>query len=282
MANLRVRSLRRTIELLAGTISGHGPNLPVTSLLAGRSRARLYSPPDGERAPPLLFFHGGGFNACDLDTHDVLCRQLAAASGLRVLAIDYRLAPEHPAPAQLEDALDACCWALSEPAGLGGNSATIMVAGDSAGAYLAARCSLEFNRERRRIAGQLLLYPLLHMSRADWSIPSHPGRATGRLAIRLIQRDLGPFEYPSIFDFDLAAMPPTVIVSGRALDPVHADVATLVARLNAHDIPHAWQAYPRLIHGGLNLAGLSRSVEKIVDQAASTLRKLVTDTPLKR
>ncbi len=277
MASLRIRSLRRATKVLAGTVWGRGPVLPVTALIAAGRPARLYAPPGGERWPPLLFFHGGGFTSCGLDTHDVLCRQLAATSGFRVLAISYRLAPEHPAPAQLDDAIAACRWALSNPPELGGNCTTIMVAGDSAGAYLAARCSLALNQKEQRIAGQLLIYPLLQMSPADWSARlHHPARTAGRLAVRLIQDELGAFEYPSIFSFDLAAMPPTVIVSGRTLDPVHDDVATLAARLQVLDIPHAWQLYPMLIHGGLNLACLSRRVAKIVDDAASALRKLVT------
>ena len=90
----------------------------------------------------------------------------------------------------------------------------------------------------------------------------------------MIRHDLGAIEYPSIFDFDLAALPPTVVVSGYRLDPVHADVATLAARLQAIDIPHAWHLHPALIHGGLNLAGLSRNVATVVDDAATELRKL--------
>jgi acetyl esterase len=177
----------------------------------------------------------------------------------------------------LEDALAACRWALADPPALGGASTQIMVGGDSAGAYLAARCCLELNQDRRQVAGQLLLYPLLQMSRAGWSANFlRPARAAGRLAVRLIQHELGPIEYPPIFSFDLAAMPPTVIVSGRALDPVHDDVATLAARLQARAIPVAWQMYPRLVHGGLNLAGLSDTIGRIVGDAASTLRKMVS------
>lgn len=85
------------------------------------------------------------------------------ASGLRVLAIGYRLAPDHPPPAQEDDAIAACRWLLDNTGAIGGNATSILVGGDSAGAYLALRCALALDADRPVVVGLVLLYPLLHM-----------------------------------------------------------------------------------------------------------------------
>ena len=100
---------------------------------AGTLPARLYVPegqPPEAPAPLLLYFHGGGFVFGDLDTHDGVCRLLAAASGASVLAVEYRLAPEHPFPAAVEDAWSAFAWAAENAAELGADPARIAVGGD--------------------------------------------------------------------------------------------------------------------------------------------------------
>src|SRR5215213_10426179 len=111
-----------------GTIEAH--SVPVRW---GALPALLYRPSGvGERAPVAAFFHGGGFIAGDLDTHDPLCRELAVASRTLLLAVNYRLAPEHPFPAGLEDAYDATVWLAGAAAELGANPHRLAVAGDSA------------------------------------------------------------------------------------------------------------------------------------------------------
>ncbi len=124
--------------------------------------ARIYRPAKrhGE-LPVVVFFHGGGFVVCTLDTHDPYCRALATEAGVMVVSVDYRLAPEHKFPAGVEDCLVAAEWALAHVGELGGNPRRVFVAGDSAGATLAAVVALMMRDrgEAGRLAGQILLYP---------------------------------------------------------------------------------------------------------------------------
>ena len=105
---------------------------------AGEIRARHYRPPGGGTAPLLVFYHGGGWVIGDLDTHDALCRLTCRDGGVHVLSIDYRLAPEHSAPAAVEDAYAAFKWAQEHAGELGAIPGRVAVGGDSAGGNLAA------------------------------------------------------------------------------------------------------------------------------------------------
>jgi acetyl esterase len=124
---------------------------------------RIYRP-EGARGvlPMVVFFHGGGFVLCTLDTHDPYCRALAAEAGVMVVSVDYRLAPEHKFPAGVEDCLAATEWLMEHAAELGGDLQKMFVAGDSAGATLATVVALLLRDrgEAGRLAGQILLYPV--------------------------------------------------------------------------------------------------------------------------
>jgi acetyl esterase len=125
--------------------------------------ARLYVPQAlrGSGPGPLaVFFHGGGMSRGDLDSHDALCRFLTEQSGVRVLAVDYRLAPEHPFPAGIEDAWAAYTWVSDHADEYGADPARMAVAGDSAGGYFAAATAIRAAQEGRALAFQLLIYPV--------------------------------------------------------------------------------------------------------------------------
>ncbi len=130
----------------------------------GRSMAaRVYRPAGASGIlPVVVFFHGGGFVVCTLDTHDPYCRALATEAGVMVVSVDYRLAPEHKFPAGVEDCLVATKWVLGDAGELGGDSRRVFVAGDSAGATLATVTALMLRDrgEAGRLAGQILLYPV--------------------------------------------------------------------------------------------------------------------------
>ena len=135
---------------------------------AGEIAARLYVPAsDGSDPPPLLvYFHGGGWVIGDLETHDSPCRFLAANAGVQVLAVDYRLAPEHPFPAAAEDAFAAFSWASDNAGRFGIKPGRIAVGGDSAGANLAAVAALTARGEGGPApAMQLLIYPVTETGR---------------------------------------------------------------------------------------------------------------------
>jgi acetyl esterase len=125
-------------------------------------RARLYRPLAAAapgKLPALVYFHGGGFVIGNLATHDILCRQLCALAGCAVVAVDYRLAPEHKFPVAAHDAWDALCWLHARAAGLNIDADRLAVGGDSAGGTLAAVCAILARDARLPLALQLLFYP---------------------------------------------------------------------------------------------------------------------------
>lgn len=139
--------------------------------------ARVYRPTERDDAPIVVFFHGGGMVIGSMDIYDGVCRLLADASGAVVVNVDYRLAPEHPAPAQLQDAWDAIRWTADHASDLGGREDKIIVCGDSAGGNLAALCALRSRDEGTpHIALQMLIYPV-----TDWAFtfPSMESNGTG-------------------------------------------------------------------------------------------------------
>ncbi len=131
------------------TINGPAGELPV----------RIYRPSDATGLPLLVFFHGGGWVIGDLDTHDRECRELANQAGIIVMAVDYRLAPEHPYPAAHEDCWAALQWAHDNAAEVGADPARLAVGGDSAGGNLAASVALLARDAGIALALQLLIYP---------------------------------------------------------------------------------------------------------------------------
>jgi acetyl esterase len=242
--------------------------------LAGRSLgARLYTPATGPISGLLLFFHGGGFVVGDLDSHDAMCRRLAAAGGFRIVSVAYRLAPEHLYPAQVEDALDAAdaldglCRAHAFDAG------QIAVGGDSAGAYLAISTALA---RPRRFAAQLLIYPLLHLDEAVWADSVFKdGRIVGRMAVRYIRAQLHVAEEPapSLLACDFASLPSTIVVTGGALDPVRPDGLAFAEKARAAGLDCEVQEHALQLHGFLNLTHISPIARQACVQAGEALAR---------
>ena len=134
-----------------------GPDSPL--------RARHYRPAVAEAAPLLLFFHGGGFVVGDIESHDGLCRMICRDAAIHVLSVDYRLAPQHRAPAAVDDCVAAYRWARGHAAELGADPSRIGVGGDSAGGNLAALVTLRSREEGiPQPTLQVLLYPVLDLS----------------------------------------------------------------------------------------------------------------------
>ena len=151
---------RRRLVVNATIAGGAQPIGAVRDLPVGDRRGRLFVPTGATTPGPLLvFFHGGGWVYGDLDSHDPTCRFLAERSGVRVLAVDYRLAPEQPFPAAADDAVAAYRWVSEHAEGLGADPTRLGVGGDSAGGNLAAVTAIEAAREGLPLAFQLLVYP---------------------------------------------------------------------------------------------------------------------------
>lgn len=160
---------RRAFRERAGEF-GTDPEVDTTTEFAitgpdgGDLPIRLYAHGDGEDRPVLLWFHGGGWVRGDLDTHDHVCRELARETGWLVLSVGYRLAPEAPFPAALNDAYAATRWAGEHAGSVGGDPDRLVVVGASAGGNLAAGVALRARDEGLGLAGQALLYPVLDPS----------------------------------------------------------------------------------------------------------------------
>ena len=165
MDAMSVDEARAAYDLATLSLDLPGPEMPVQDLtIAARDGhelpLRLYRGAAGQNLPVLLFFHGGGYVLGGLDSHDALCRSLAALAGCAVLAVDYRRAPEHRFPTAFHDAQDAAAWLNTSAAGLGLDPARVALGGDSVGGTLATALAIS-----ARDAGlsparlQLLLYP---------------------------------------------------------------------------------------------------------------------------
>jgi acetyl esterase len=250
---------------------------------AGALPARVYLPgglPPDRPAPLLLYFHGGGWVIGDLETHDGVCRFLAAAAGTAVLAIDYRLAPEHPFPAAVEDAASAFAWAHANAGELGVDPSRIAVGGDSAGGNLAAVVSL-----LARDAGgpmpamQLLIYP---PTDSAGDLPSRRLFAEGFL---LTKGDMENFErhyLPNETDAadprvsillapDLGGLPPAYVATA-GFDPLRDEGEAYGLRMREAGVPVALRRHPGLIHSFANETAISRSSRGAMLEAAGALR----------
>ena len=248
---------------------------------AGPMRARLYVPL-GAGVPPgpgILFFHGGGFVLGDLDSHDMLCRRLADGSRCRVLAVDYRLAPEHRFPAAHADALAAWAWVQEKGARVASmDPDRIAVCGDSAGGNLAAYLAQEMVRVKGpKPAFQLLLYPLLQLAdiRSKRMSPQESGffisanlfeffrghylAETGAWMDRRISPLFAPAE-------DLKGLPPAhIVVCGW--DPLHDEGLAYAAKLRSLGIRVTDREYASMVHGFLNLTPISSTARLAAREA---------------
>jgi acetyl esterase len=250
---------------------------------AGPIPARLYVPggqPAGVPAPLLVYYHGGGWVIGDLDTHDGICRFLAAAAGVSVLSIGYRLAPEHPFPAPVEDAWAGFAWAVANAAVLGADPARIGVGGDSAGGNLAAVVSL-LAREGGGAtpAMQLLIYPVTD------SAEDPPSRRLFGEGFLLTKADMDSFERhylppgtdatdPRISVLqapDLSRLPPAYVATA-GFDPLRDEGEAYALRMREAGVKVALRRHPGLVHSFANQTAVSRTARGAMLEAAGALR----------
>lgn len=249
----------------------------------GPIAARLYTPADVERPSALLvYFHGGGFVIGDLDTHDGHCRRLAAGAGVQVLAVDYRLAPEHPFPAAHDDALAATRWALEQAEALDVDRARIAVGGDSAGGNLAAAVACDMADEAERPAFQLLLYPVTWPEEETASRRELDGPLLTRAGLQWFAACLAADAHPDgarVRVGTRAARTPALVVTA-GFDPLQDEGRDLAQRWSGAGTPAEHRHYPALIHDFFIMPDMSAAVAEPVRDAIEALaRALGTRTP---
>lgn len=247
---------------------------------AGGVKCRLYRSSDSTSAPLLIYYHGGGWVIGDLDTHDDICRKLARDAGCSVVAVDYRLAPEHPAPAALDDCIAATRWIFSNAATIGVDPARIAIGGDSAGGNLAALVSLHAGVNP---VFQLLVYPATDM-RMDY--PSHRENAQGYLLTadsmtwfigHYLQGDERkkhePLYSPILSDDGtLKKSPPTLVITAE-FDPLRDEGEAYAARLAAVGVPTSTVRFNGQIHAFFGMSELLDDAAAAIALSASYLRK---------
>ena len=276
MLSRRDRALPQLAELRNFTVQG----------AAGPLAARLYVPDGAETPGPMLvFFHGGGFVLGDLESHDAFCVRLAAAARVRVLACRYRLAPEAPFPAQIDDALAAFRDVRTRAALFGADPEWLALGGDSAGGYLAVATTARLNAEAPgAVKAQVLVYPLLTLDDDVWaSTLLEDARIVGRLAVQFIRAQLATTAAPSLLGTLDGRAPPTLLVAGGPLDPCRPDALTYAQQLTAAGVELEERYYKALPHGFINLTHLSGpardAVAEIGGLTGDLLRRIAISAP---
>jgi acetyl esterase len=261
-------------------LRARGPELAaVGAVRIGAMAARLYRPGLGP-VPLVVFAHGGGWTIGDLDTHDRVCRRLAHGSGAAVLALDYRLAPEHPWPAAVDDVVDALRWVATSPSELGAIT-VVAVAGDSAGGALATLSCLRLRVEHPAALPdlQVLICPNTDLTGSQPSM-REKGRGFGLTAdgVRFFSSQWVPdrsrWADPGVSPLlapDLSGVPPALVVTAEH-DPLRDEGEAYAARLADAGVAVELRREPGLIHGFVMMDEVSPSCEAAADRIAADLR----------
>jgi acetyl esterase len=242
---------------------------------------RIYRPGSSD-LPVLVYYHGGGWVIGSIESHDGLCAQLAIDARCVVVSVDYRMAPEHPFPAAVDDALGAFFWVRDRAQELGGDPARVAVGGDSAGGNLSAVVS-----QQCAALGepgpylQLLIYPATDLSRES---PSYATYGEGFYLTRgrmkwfkdlyvPVEERADPRASP-LLDEELAGQPPAHVITA-GFDPLRAEGRAYADALEAAGVSVTYENYEGVIHGFVNMVGLMPAARTAYDDLVKTFRALL-------
>lgn len=241
--------------------------------------ARLYAPRADGPLPVLVWYHGGGWVIGDLETHDGICRDLANAIGCVVVSVDYRLAPEHPFPAAVDDAFAALEWVSARADELGGDPARLAVGGDSAGGQLAAVTAIAARDADISLVFQLLVYPAVEH---EFERPSMIENAEGYLLTREAMQwfyghyltnpaDADDWRVTPARAKNLAGLPPALVITAE-FDPLRDQGIAYADALAAAGNTVTATTYEGVFHGFFSMGAMLDRAKVAVDDATELVR----------
>ena len=249
----------------------------------GSIPVRIYTPSGTGPFPGLVFFHGGGWVVCDLDTHDTTCRSLARQAGAVVVAVDYRLAPEHRFPAAVVDCDAATRWVAANAQRLNIDPRSIAVGGDSAGGNLAAVIALKFRDEGGpALALQVLVYPVTNL--ASFDTPSYQEFADGYYLTRAemewfrghylgsAEEGLNPNASPLLAP-DLRGLPAALVITAEC-DTLRDEGEAYARRLAEAGVDVTCTRYAGMVHPFFSLPGAISGGRRAIEQFAAAVREM--------
>lgn len=278
---ISVEAARREIEVSGNQLAPRGVRLAgVEDRGLDGIPLRIYRPQDvAYPSPGLVFLHGGGHAVGSIDSHDSVCRQMAAQVPCTVVSVEYRRAPEHRFPAALDDAIAAFRAVARDASVLGLDPARLAVGGDSAGGTLAAGVALETRGDVVRPCLQVLIYPCVDMT---LSFPSIDSCGTGFLlekpglewfrALYLGDHDPRDPRASPWFRDDLSGAPPALVITA-GFDPLRDEGDAWARKLADQGVPVVHRSEPGLFHGFWNTTGCIRQARVAFDRALDVVRE---------
>lgn len=272
---------RQTFASLT-VIFGEGPEMHSVEDLSTDDGIpiRIYHPTDARDQPVVMYFHGGGFVIGDLETHDSTCKRIAAASGYPVVAVDYRLAPEHKYPAALDDCLAATQWVADHGAERHMDTQRILVAGDSAGGNLAAAVTMRVRDEQRSISivGQVLIYPVIE---PNFYTESYQAFAVDHgLTLETMQWFWKQYLYGTEADpqyamlhCELNGLPPAHVVTAE-YDVLRDEGEAYAASLQSAGVATTVKRYDGMLHGFVHSAGVFDDGKRAAHDIAAVMHAM--------
>ena len=283
MEQMRALAVANSAQLPKRSTSISGTREIVVPGPASELPARVYTPTGTGPFPLIAFFHGGGFVAYDLDTHDSVCRELCQGAGAVVVSVEYRLAPEFRFPHPTDDAYASVKWLGEHAAELGADPARMAVAGDSAGASLSLAAALQLrDHGDPALAAQLLIYPAADMSgHTDYPSRTENGEGYfltaeamqffGAMYLNSPEDALHPHVSP-LHSARLAGLPPTLVLTAE-YDPLRDEGKALADKLEQEGVDTTYRPGPGLIHGFANMTGFVPAAATVMDDAAAWLKE---------